>query len=145
MNKLVKTIQQLAEARGKTIKDVAREAGVGENAIYRWSTIEPKISTLRKVADVLDVDYEVLLINSDRRVMEEKDFKLFQKLFDENRNLKQQVETAKNLQEKVIDNFEIEKVIKIQYRKGLGTKKDPVRIVTSYWNFDGNHLFDLES
>lgn len=45
MNELVKTIQQLAKAQGKTIKDVAREAGVGENAIYRWSTNEPKIST----------------------------------------------------------------------------------------------------
>ena len=61
MNELVKTIQQLAEAQGKTIKDVAREAGVGENAIYSWSTNEPKISTLRKVADVLGIDYKVLL------------------------------------------------------------------------------------
>lgn len=61
MNELVKNIQQLAEAQGKTIKDVAREACVGENAIYRWSTTEPKISTLRKVADVLGIDYKVLL------------------------------------------------------------------------------------
>lgn len=48
MNELVKTIQQLAKAQDKTIKDVAREAGVDENAIYRWSTNEPKISTLKK-------------------------------------------------------------------------------------------------
>ena len=61
INELVKTIQQLAKAQGKNIKDVAREAGVGENAIYRWSTNEPKISTLRKVADVLGIDYKVLL------------------------------------------------------------------------------------
>lgn len=61
MNELVKTIQQLAKAQDKTIKDVAREAGVGENAIYRWSTTEPKISTLRRVADMLGVDYKVLL------------------------------------------------------------------------------------
>lgn len=56
------TIQKLANVRqGKTIKDVAREAGVCENAIYRWSTNEPKISTLRKVTDVLGIDYKVLL------------------------------------------------------------------------------------
>ena len=61
MNELVKTIQQLAKAQGKNIKDVAREAGVGENAIYRWSTYEPKIYTIRKVADVLGIDYKVLL------------------------------------------------------------------------------------
>lgn len=61
MNELVKTIQQLAKAQGKTVKDVAREAGVGENAIYRWSTTEPKIFTLRRVADMLGVDYKVLL------------------------------------------------------------------------------------
>lgn len=61
MNKLVKTIQQLAKARGKTVKDVAREAGVGENAIYRWNKNEPKISTFKKVADYLGIDYKVLL------------------------------------------------------------------------------------
>lgn len=61
MNSLFKNIQQLAKAQGKTIKDVAHEAGVGENAIYRWNKNEPKISTLRKVADVLGVDYKVLL------------------------------------------------------------------------------------
>lgn len=64
MNDLVKTIQQLAKAQDKTIKDVAREAGVGENAIYHWSTNEPKISTLRKVADVLHVSLNEL-VNDD--------------------------------------------------------------------------------
>lgn len=34
---------------------------MNENAIYRWSTNKPKISTLRKVADVLGIDYKVLL------------------------------------------------------------------------------------
>ena len=69
---------------------------------------------------------------------------LFQRLIEENDSLKQQVETAANLQEKVIADFQIEKIIKIKYRKGLGTKENPVRVITSYWSFDGHHLFDLE-
>lgn len=69
---------------------------------------------------------------------------LFQRLIEENNSLKQQVETAANLQEKVIADFQIEKIIKIKYRKGLGTKENPVRVIASYWSFDGHHLFDLE-
>lgn len=34
-------------------------------------------------------------------------------------------------------------MIKVTYRVGLGTKDDPVREINSYWDENGNHLFDL--
>lgn len=59
--KLVENIRALAAAKGMTLKDVGKESGVGENSIYRWEKTEPKLSTLRKVAEVLGVDYKILL------------------------------------------------------------------------------------
>ena len=59
--KLVNTIKQLGRLKGKTIKEIGEESGVGANTIYRWDKVEPKISTLKKVADYLDVDYKALL------------------------------------------------------------------------------------
>lgn len=55
------TIEQLAKSQGMSLKDVGRESGVGENAIYRWNKVPPKITTLIKVAKVLGVDYKLLL------------------------------------------------------------------------------------
>lgn len=60
-DKLVKTIEQLGQLQGKTLKEIGEESGVGANAIYRWNKNEPKISTLKKVADYLGIDYKVLL------------------------------------------------------------------------------------
>ncbi|MBD8087669.1 helix-turn-helix transcriptional regulator [Limosilactobacillus sp. c11Ua_112_M] len=53
--------QQLAKSQGKSLKDVGRESGVGENAIYRWNKVPSKIATLIKVAKALGVDYKLLL------------------------------------------------------------------------------------
>lgn len=60
-DKLIKTIKQLGQLQGKTLKEIGEELGVGANAIYRWNKNEPKISTLKKVADYLGIDYKVLL------------------------------------------------------------------------------------
>lgn len=60
-DKLVKTIERLGQLQGKTLKEIGEESGVGANAIYRWNRVEPKISTLKKVADYLGIDYKILL------------------------------------------------------------------------------------
>ena len=39
------------------------------------------------------------------------------------------------------------KVIQVIERKamrGLGTEKDPARVVTQYWDFDGNFLAEMD-
>lgn len=58
---LVFNIERLAKLQGMTLKDIGKQAGVGENAIYRWNKMPPKIATLKKVADQLKVDYKLLL------------------------------------------------------------------------------------
>ena len=35
---MVDKIETLAKANGKTLKEIGKESGVGENAIYRWET-----------------------------------------------------------------------------------------------------------
>lgn len=59
--KTIDTIEALGKLQGKSLKDIGKESGVGENAIYRWKDHEPKISTLKRVAHCLHVDYKVLL------------------------------------------------------------------------------------
>jgi hypothetical protein len=58
-------------------------------------------------------------------------------------NLKREVEITKELQKQPILGLSVESVIKVRYRVGLGTSDDPVRDVNSYWDKNGNHLFDL--
>lgn len=59
--KLIKNIEALGKMRGENLKQTGKNSGVGENVIYRWDKHEPKLSTIRKVADYLDVDYKILL------------------------------------------------------------------------------------
>ena len=64
-------------------------------------------------------------------------------LFSKNVDLKRQLRTAKKLQKNKVIDLNVQKVIKVTYRVGLGTKDDPVREINSYWDENGNHLFDL--
>ena len=36
-------------------------------------------------------------------------------------------------------------VIETKAKRGLGTEKDPVRVVTQYWDFDGNFLAEMDT
>ena len=36
------------------------------------------------------------------------------------------------------------KVIETKAMRGLGTEKDPARVVTQYWDFDGNFLAEMD-
>lgn len=58
---LLKNIRSAAEVQGMSIRELGRVSGVGENAIFRWDQMPPKIHTLQKVADVLQIDYRLLL------------------------------------------------------------------------------------
>ena len=35
-------------------------------------------------------------------------------------------------------------VIETKAMRGLGTEKDPARVVTQYWDFDGNFLAEMD-
>jgi len=58
---IVSNIKLIGEQQDKKIQQIGENSGVGKNAIYRWNDLQPKISTLKKVADYLDVDYKTLL------------------------------------------------------------------------------------
>lgn len=75
--------------------------------------------------------------------MTEKSYKRISDLLLENENLKRKVEIIEELQKQPISDLSIESVIKVTYRIGLDTSDDPVQYVNSYWDKNGNHLFDL--
>ncbi|MCW8089627.1 MULTISPECIES: helix-turn-helix domain-containing protein [Lactobacillus] len=58
---LVESIRAIGKLQNKTLREIGLESGVGENAIYRWNKNEPRLSTLKKVADYLGVDYKIFL------------------------------------------------------------------------------------
>lgn len=43
------------------------------------------------------------------------------------------------------DSAQVIQVIKTESLRGEGTKEDPCRIVTQYWDFDGNLLAESDS
>lgn len=58
---LVARTKKIAKFRGLSLREVAQKANIGDNAIYRWDTNNPRSETLKKVADVLDVSIDCLL------------------------------------------------------------------------------------
>ncbi|CAB52483.1 helix-turn-helix transcriptional regulator [Lactobacillus paragasseri] len=49
-------VKRIAKQRGLSLQKVAEQAGLGINSIYDWRKIDPSISKVQKVADVLNVD-----------------------------------------------------------------------------------------
>ena len=48
-----------------SIQQVAKQAGLGINSIYRWKERNPTTSNIKAVADVLGVSVDYLLGNTD--------------------------------------------------------------------------------
>ena len=67
-------IKKTAKLRGMNLKTVAKLAGLSENALYRYNQgVEPKLPTLKVVADVLGVSVDYLLGNTDEMHSHKKD------------------------------------------------------------------------
>ena len=54
-------VKRIAKQRGLSLQKVAEQAGLGINSIYDWRKIDPSISKVQKVADVLNVDLNDLV------------------------------------------------------------------------------------
>lgn len=50
----------------------------------------------------------------------------------------------KPLEHRAPDSVEVVKVIKVEYVKGNGTEESPVRNAKSYYDIDGNFLFEKD-
>ena len=72
-------------------------------------------------------------------------YQLISKLQTENDNLKDQTDLAKKIQKDILDGLTIEKVIKVRYRTGLGTKENKTMINNTYWDINGNYLFTIKN
>lgn len=54
-------IKELAQKRGKNVKEVALELGFGENLFYKWKNQSPTTDKLEAVADYFNVSTDYLL------------------------------------------------------------------------------------
>lgn len=43
-----------------------------------------------------------------------------------------------------VKEVKVIQVIETKALRGLGTEKDPARVVTQYWDFDGNFLAEMD-
>ena len=58
---IVANIKKIALEKNLTIKQIGKESGVGENAIYRWDKQNPNLSSLKKVSNYLNISIDELL------------------------------------------------------------------------------------
>lgn len=63
---LFERTKETASNRGLSIQQVAKQAGLGINSIYRWKERNPTTSNIKAVADVLGVSVDYLLGNTDK-------------------------------------------------------------------------------
>lgn len=75
-------IKEISKQRGLNLKKTATEAGLSENAIYKWKTQTPQSNALQAVADVLGVSVDYLLGNTDEVHSNKKDDKKIADLKD---------------------------------------------------------------
>ncbi|NBA12172.1 helix-turn-helix domain-containing protein [Weissella confusa] len=68
-------IKETAKLRGTNLKNLAKQVGLSENAIYSWKNKTPRTDNVQAVADVLGVSVDYLLGNTDEMHSNKKDDK----------------------------------------------------------------------
>ncbi|MCQ9620355.1 helix-turn-helix transcriptional regulator [Weissella cibaria] len=66
-------IKETAKSRGTNLKNLAKQVGLSENAIYSWKNKTPRTDNVQAVADVLGVSVDYLLGNTDEMHSNKKD------------------------------------------------------------------------
>lgn len=64
---LLSRIKETAKDRGITIEQLAKKASVSKSGLYQWDDHEPRPSSIKAVADVLNVSVDFLLGNTDEK------------------------------------------------------------------------------
>lgn len=54
-------IKDIANERKVSIRSIERELGFSNGAISKWNNVNPSVTALKRVADYLQVDINVLL------------------------------------------------------------------------------------
>lgn len=63
---IVSKIRKLCSERGMTIQKLEQSAGLTNGCVSKWAVSDPKVSNLKKVADVLGVTVDELLTATER-------------------------------------------------------------------------------
>ncbi|MBM7616688.1 transcriptional regulator with XRE-family HTH domain [Weissella uvarum] len=58
---LFERTKQIAKERGLTLRQLEKQAGLGDKSIYAWKRYTPRGTNLKNVADVLGVSVDYLL------------------------------------------------------------------------------------
>ena len=66
-------IKETAKLRGTNLKNLAKQVGLSENAIYSWKNKTPRTDNVQAVADVLGVSVDYLLGNTYEMHSNKKD------------------------------------------------------------------------
>ena len=80
---LIDRVKETAKKNGYSLTELAVKAGIGEKSIYAWTTRDPTVATLQKVADVLHVSTDYLLGRTDEMNATSSDKKVADILDDE--------------------------------------------------------------
>ena len=62
---LVEKIRQICSEKGLTIQRLEQTAGLTNGCVSKWAVSDPKVSNLKKVADVLGVTVDDLLTEDE--------------------------------------------------------------------------------
>lgn len=62
---LLSRTKDIAKGRGISMEALARQVGISKSGIYQWDKHEPKPSTIKKVATILNVSTDYLLGRTD--------------------------------------------------------------------------------
>ena len=61
---MLEKIQELAQKRGVSLKEIERVCGFGNGSIAKWNTSMPRVDNLKKVADYFGVSIDYFLEES---------------------------------------------------------------------------------
>ena len=70
---LVERIRQICSEKGLTIQRLEQTAGLTNGCVSKWAVSDPKVSNLKKVADVLGVTVDALLTEDDEEATDGTD------------------------------------------------------------------------
>lgn len=58
---VLENIKALCKEKGVNIRTLEKEVGISNGTIGRWDTINPRVDTLKRVADYFNVSIDSLL------------------------------------------------------------------------------------
>lgn len=68
---LLENVREQSRAKGITIAELEKEAGLAENTIYKWDKVNPSVDKVQRVAMALETTIDELLSKRKNEVRNE--------------------------------------------------------------------------